>query len=144
MAFCKNCGAQIDDNATVCPSCGKAVNEPAAAVNNGTVNGAVTSQDKVMGVLAYIGILFLIPLFAAKDSKFARYHTNQGLVLFLASLLGGVMGALGGIPFVGIVFGILGGVIGLIAFVFMILGIVNVVQGKLAPLPFIGNIQILK
>ncbi len=37
-----------------------------------------------MAVLAYI--IFLIPLLAAKDSKFARYHTNQGLVLFLAAL----------------------------------------------------------
>ena len=23
MAFCKNCGAQIDDRAVVCPKCGK-------------------------------------------------------------------------------------------------------------------------
>lgn len=33
MAFCKNCGAQIDDNAVSCPSCG-------AAQNNYTPNSA--------------------------------------------------------------------------------------------------------
>ncbi len=37
MAFCKNCGAQIDDNATSCPSCGAAQNNnpnPAPNYNN--------------------------------------------------------------------------------------------------------------
>lgn len=37
-------------------------------------------ENKGMAVLAYL--IFLIPLLAAKESKFARYHTNQGLVLF--------------------------------------------------------------
>lgn len=27
IMFCKNCGAQIDDNAVVCTSCGVAVND---------------------------------------------------------------------------------------------------------------------
>ena len=31
-------------------------------------------NDKLMGVLAYLGILVLVPLLAAKDSKFAQYH----------------------------------------------------------------------
>lgn len=47
--------------------------------NTEDVNG-----NKVFGILAYIGILFLVPLFAAKDSQYARFHTNQGLVLFIA------------------------------------------------------------
>ena len=40
-------------------------------------------MKKGMAILAYFGILFLIPLFAAKNDPFARYHTNQGLVLFI-------------------------------------------------------------
>ena len=36
-------------------------------------------SNKVMAILAYFGILFLIPLLAAKESAYARYHTNQGL-----------------------------------------------------------------
>jgi len=39
-------------------------------------------QNKVMAVLAYFGILCLIPLLAAKQSKFAQFHAKQGLVLF--------------------------------------------------------------
>jgi len=36
MAFCKNCGTQIADNAVVCPACGVAQNNaPAAPADNG-------------------------------------------------------------------------------------------------------------
>ena len=35
MAFCKNCGRQIDDNAVVCPGCGVAQNNTPAPVDNG-------------------------------------------------------------------------------------------------------------
>ena len=35
MAFCKNCGAQIDDNAVVCTSCGTAQNTAPAVVDKG-------------------------------------------------------------------------------------------------------------
>ena len=40
----------------------------------------VTPEDvqnnKVFAILAYIGILVLVPIFAAKESKFARFHAN--------------------------------------------------------------------
>lgn len=35
MAYCKNCGAQIDDNAAICLSCGAAQNAAPAVVDNG-------------------------------------------------------------------------------------------------------------
>ena len=44
-------------------------------------------QNKVMAILAYLGILVLIPLFAAKESKFARFHTNQGLILCICGII---------------------------------------------------------
>ena len=43
--------------------------------------------NKVMAILSYFGILVLIPIFAAKDDAFARYHANQGLVLLIASAI---------------------------------------------------------
>ena len=36
---------------------------------------------KGLAILAYFGILFLIPLFATKKGSFARYHANQSLVI---------------------------------------------------------------
>ena len=39
---------------------------------------ADVQNNKVMAVLSYIGILVLIPILAAKESPFARFHANQG------------------------------------------------------------------
>ena len=44
-------------------------------------------QNKVFGILSYIGILVLVPILAAKDSQYARFHANQGLVLFITDVI---------------------------------------------------------
>ena len=106
------------------------------------------NNNKIMAILAYI--IFLVPLFAAKDSKFARFHTNQGLVLFICDIvvmivLGIVTAIIAFIPFVGpILSGIIWAVIPIVLLVFAILGIVNAVQGKAKELPIIGKFKILK
>ena len=102
------------------------------------------ASNKVMGVLAYIGILVLIPLFAAKTSPFARFHTNQGLILFIAAIAVNIINwLLGGIPILGTIIAILCWILDLGIFILAILGIVNVVQGKAKDLPLIGSIRIL-
>ena len=94
-------------------------------------------NNKLMGILSYIGILVLIPIFAAKDDPFVRYHANQGLVNFIVALVAGVLTA---IPVVGIV----AGLVGIVCFEFAIIGIINVINGKMQPLPLIGGIEIIK
>lgn len=94
-------------------------------------------KNKLMAVLAYIGILVIIPIICAKDSKFAKFHANQGLILFILAL---VCGALAKIKVIGWIFGILGAVV----FIFAIIGIVYAIQGKAKELPVIGNWTILK
>jgi len=102
-------------------------------------------QNKVYAILAYIGLLFLVPLLVAPNSKFARYHTNQGIVLFLATVIASVATmVLAIIPFIGCVAGILPLLIGGGALVLMILGIINAANGQCKPLPMIGHYQILK
>ncbi|MBQ9133136.1 MAG: hypothetical protein IJX64_01235 [Clostridia bacterium] len=99
-------------------------------------------QNKVMAVLAYFGLLFLVPLLAAKESKYAKFHTNQGLVLWIAGLIAGVVSSiLAVIPVVG---EILGALISLVMFALMIIGIVNAATGKAKELPVIGKIKLLK
>ena len=45
-------------------------------------------RNKVMGVLSYIGILVLVPLLAGnKSSPYLRHHLNQGIVLWITSLI---------------------------------------------------------
>jgi len=95
-------------------------------------------QNKVMGVLAYI--LFLIPLLAAKDSPFAKFHTNQGLLVFLAALAVNIVGAI--IPFIGWLLILPLG--NLAVFVLGIIGIINAINGNAKKLPIIGNIEIIK
>lgn len=95
-------------------------------------------QNKVMGILAYI--LFLIPLLAAKESTFAKFHTNQGLVLFLAALAINFIGGI--IPIIG--WFIILPIGNLLVFVFAILGIINAAKGVMKPLPLIGGISLIK
>ena len=94
--------------------------------------------NKLLAAISYIGILFLVPLLAAKDDAFARFHANQGLVLFLVGI---VLGIIGMIPFVG---PIIAGIGGIVTFVFAILGIINAINGAMKPLPLIGGIEIIK
>ncbi|NOU85808.1 hypothetical protein GC102_08475 [Paenibacillus sp. LMG 31460] len=94
-------------------------------------------SNKGMAIIAYI--LFFIPLIAAKDSKFAWYHANQGLTLLLAAVIVNVV--LGIIPVIG---WILLPLANLAVFVLAILGIVAAAQGQVKPLPFIGGYTLLK
>lgn len=44
-----------------------------------------------LSCLSYLGILLLIPLFLVKQSRFAKYHANQGLVLLILNLVAGIV-----------------------------------------------------
>lgn len=90
-------------------------------------------KNKVYAILAYIGILFLVPLLAAKDSPYAKFHTNQGLVLFLLEV---ILSVVWWIPFLGLLW--------IAVVVFAIMGIINAAQGECKPLPIIGEIQLIK
>ncbi|MBO4363977.1 MAG: hypothetical protein J5912_06325, partial [Clostridia bacterium] len=53
-------------------------------VENETENDTQDINDnKGLTILAYIGPLVFIPMFVRKNSKFARFHCNQGLILFI-------------------------------------------------------------
>ena len=108
-------------------------------------DAADIESNKVMGILAYLNILVLIPIFAAKDSKFARFHANQGLILFVISAAWGIVSfILGFIPIINILAGIVGWVLGIIIFVLSILGIINAAKGLAKELPIVGKFKLLK
>ena len=156
MAFCSKCGAELEEGAKFCALCGAATEVKTTAdsvaetvkdkfeeFNNtaDTTNEydpADIANNKVMAVLAYFGILVLIPIFAAKESKFARFHANQGLVLWLATI---ILNAIGIIPIIGTIISLIGSIA---AFVLFILGIINAATGKAKELPIIGKISLIK
>jgi len=95
-------------------------------------------ENKVYGILAYIGILFLVPLLAAPKSKFAKFHANQGCVLFIGEVALGVVAM---IPILGWLIWFFGSIA---ALVLAVMGIVGAANGKMEKLPIIGDIEILK
>ncbi len=153
MLTCKQCGTQVEDGVMNCTNCGAPIESPvqqnqpidlSEKFNEFNNTADTTSEhdaqdiekNKVMAVLAYI--LFFIPLLAAKDSKFARFHTNQGLVLFLGGIIASVVAV---IPVIG---WIIAPIAGLVITVLAIIGILNALNGKAKELPVIGKFKILK
>ena len=109
------------------------------------LDAADIEKNKVFAVLAYVGLLFLVPLLAAPQSKFARYHTNQGVVLFVTVLsIYAASVILMMIPFIGCIMIFVPMVVGAGALVMMILGIINAATGQTKPLPLIGHFRLIK
>ena len=97
MAFCKNCGNNIPDGATFCSHCGTPVYDTTSQAqtqqhqygtqqNNFLNSDDVTAEfdpmdikeNKVMAVLAYIGLLVLVPIFCGKGFKVRKISCNTG------------------------------------------------------------------
>ena len=175
MPFCTNCGNKYNQGTKFCPSCGAPTGEAASASEpkqqsyqqpnyqqNYQANqqqsyqqpayqapaGSDVQENKVMGILAYLSFLVLIPLFAAKESPFARFHTNQGLVLAIGTIIAcSILSAI----FIALYAWVLAVIIDVIMWlllvgftVFAVLGLVSACRGQMKPLPIFGNIKILK
>lgn len=166
MAFCGNCGTKVEDGKKFCPECGTVMEakapqqqpqpqqqapqqaQPQAQYQQSNAKGGAdyTAQfapadieaNKIMAVLAYI--LFLIPLLAAKESPYAKYHTNQGLLVCLAAIAVSIVGSI--IPILG--WFIILPVGSIIVAVLGIIGIINAWKGTAKDLPIIGKIRIIK
>ena len=170
MAFCGKCGTEYEEGAKFCPSCGASteiIEEPApvieeqpveqtrpenivdkfAAMNETPdITDSYTAEDiganKVMGILAYCGPLVLVPILAAKESPFAKFHSNQGLVLMILHIIIIIAcTVLAVIPIIGWIIGL---ILPLVSFVLSVLGIINVINGRAKELPLVGKFRILK
>lgn len=146
--FCHNCGAEVGDE-RFCAKCGIDLTAP-IGVNPLEAEALDVSKNKVYAIISYLGILCVVPMFAAKDSAFARFHCNQGLVLFLANIMVSVLNTINGFVLAnasellyGLVSLLLSGV-SICLTVFSIMGIVYACQGKKKALPLIENIKLVK
>ena len=104
-------------------------------------------RDRIMNILCYLGFLWLIPYFKARNRENVRFHVSQGLTLLvievIVAVLKKVLIAL--IP-IGLLQGILGFVFTIaeaLLIVLMVVGILNVVNEREKPLPVIGYIKLL-
>lgn len=100
-------------------------------------------DGKVMAILAWI--IFLVPLFAARDKRFAMFHTEQAIVLLIVfiplyivitiitMIIGQVSGTLACIVSI-LSFGVW-----IVYLVLWVIGLISAIQGKAKELPFIGQ-----
>ena len=149
MAFCPNCGSKVEDGTTFCPNCGSKLDvekktqktdfsedlKRLADTPDTTANYAAAdiAENKGMAILCYLGILWLIPFLAKKDSPFVKYHLNQGLLVLI---IGIAVAIISWIP-------VIGWLCAVVVFALAVIGIVNVVNGKAQELPVIGKFKLL-
>ncbi len=106
------------------------------------VNDMFTADDiegnKGIAALATIPFLFWLPLVAAKESAFAKFYANQGLILLVTNIVLNVASSIISlIPFLGWLIGVLIGLVQFAAFLFLL---VSALQGKARYLPFVGKL----
>jgi uncharacterized membrane protein len=175
MSKCPKCGLEIKEDAKFCPDCGenqsagqtKSASDTASDIGDtlkklndtedstSEFDAADIESNKIFCILAYLSMLVIIPLIGSQNSKFTRFHANQGLVLVICELVWGIVSAivigiinaLFGIIHLGFIADIISSLLRLVNLAFLILsiiGIVNVMNGKAKQLPFIGNIKLIK
>lgn len=167
MAFCKNCGQQINDDAAFCPNCGTTVDNGQQTQQQAPVqpqvmsnNGEPLPNEKGLAWLSYVGLLFLIPLFARKDSEYCKFHVKEGATLFAVDLAYLIVKSIllliidlptrtyyyGFYIHSGIyhVFNVLFSLGYIFLVVVSIMGIVRAATGKKLELPLIGKIPFIK
>ncbi len=106
---------------------------PAAPAGEGSVESRT-----LMSVLAYIGILVLIPYFSgdAKKDEFVKFHTQQGMVLFVIEIALLVLSIL--VSMAVPMLSIFGTLIGFGLLILSVLGVVNAAKGEKKELPVVG------
>ena len=171
MAFCEHCGAKLEEIDQFCSKCGAKVEKNISSIpleqavirparlREQCMAGAGAEKPKeyseqeiqsgkLMGILSYLGIFVLIPLFVEKSNRFVRFHVNQGLILFAVQIfmifINMVMLKFVSIPMFAIILLILQAIIYLWIGISSVIGIVNVLRGKASQIFPIGRIQILK
>jgi len=90
-------------------------------------------QPNIMAIMSYISVLCLIPILTKEEDEFVKFHSKQGLVLFIGEVVTWIVFII--IPFLWF----LGNLLGIFWLVLSIVGIVNVVNKKKKEVPLVGK-----
>jgi uncharacterized membrane protein len=98
-------------------------------------NKPAQNNETLMAVLAYLGILIVIPFVMAKNDPFVKFHIRQGLVLVIVEIIVWFLGSM----FLWHLWTLLQ-LVNLATLVLPIIGILNVINHKEAELPLVGSL----
>ncbi len=91
-------------------------------------------KNVLMAMLAYLGILILIPLLTeAKNDSFVKFHIKQGVILLVFFAVGFLLNI---IPLLGLLIHFVWILVGIL---FALTGVMNAIAGRERPLPLIGG-----
>lgn len=98
-------------------------------------------QNKAISAVAYIPILFIVPMLATQ-SPYAKFHANQGLILTMTCIILNIASRILGfvLEWVPILPSLVSAVFSLSSLALLIIGIINAVQGKAKKLPIVGGL----
>ncbi len=156
MKTCSKCGAQVADDAVFCTVCG--FNFGTAAAGAAQPQGAPQPQpqyqqaapaapthvtyapvnpcDKMLGIIAIMFSIYgvIIAYFGGdvngQRSDYLKFYANEGLVMFLFSLIG--------------IIPVIGWIWGIFMFVCWIIALVDACKGETKPVLFFGTLRIIK
>lgn len=118
------------------------------AVKEVKIDPEDAKKFKIVAVIGYFWVLFIIPLLFARKSKFARFHANQSLILFILGTFWWMVIVMlqffVQLGFNNDLVGYLVTAMFVVPFIFSILGMVNAAKGRAKRLPVIGSMTILK
>ena len=167
---CPKCGYETITKVNFCPSCGYDLSKPyeeevieasfeeKEEIKEKEVKEEKTTsydysdnmydmkdieENKVFALFSYLGFLFIIPLIARPNSKYCKFHVNQGIILCIVNaIVGALSSALLNVELIAMTYII--SALDLIMLGFTVYGIYNAVTGNAKELPLIGKYRILK
>ncbi|MFA6304474.1 MAG: hypothetical protein WCV73_01425 [Patescibacteria group bacterium] len=86
-------------------------------------------DNKILAAIGYVWILCLVPLFLKRNSQFTQFHAKQGLMLFVAEVVGWLIFW---IP-------LIGWFLWLLVIIMAVMGIMSALQGRYWEMPVLGK-----
>jgi len=136
---CPECGAESRGDSDFCQNCGS----PLQGGGRAPAATSIGLEQNVAGLLCYVlgwltGIIFLL---VERENDFVRFHAAQSVVTFGAvTVVLIVLGFMGLIPYIGILFRILewaGALLSLVLWVFLM---IKAYQGELYRIVFAADL----